>query len=221
MPRPGSARREPVGATLVVALFVSRNAQPPRGMQRETAEFRGKTQNSAGIECSGAFTTGCEGRFVKNVQHRSRGARLAPPAVKQWSGRCPVYCRRARGCASCSRVLRRKPSRKGYPATQESGPTGLNRPAATVGASRDQTTHHRSQSAQCTAARRHARLDLGPMACSPDDWLPRRASMHEPPGPGAITGRTSGRRSAGAPRGAPGRPASRPASSPSPGRGAP
>ena len=28
-------------------------------MQRETAEFRGEAQNSAGIECSGAFTTGC------------------------------------------------------------------------------------------------------------------------------------------------------------------
>ena len=40
----------PVGATLVVALFVYRN----------TAEFSGETQNSAGnAEFSGAFTTGC------------------------------------------------------------------------------------------------------------------------------------------------------------------
>ena len=54
MPRPASARRDE-GANWGICV---RGATPPDGMQRETAEFRGEAQNSAGIECSGAFTTG-------------------------------------------------------------------------------------------------------------------------------------------------------------------
>ena len=75
-----------VGATLVVALFVSRNnAQQQNsagnsriqhgaagcnvdpqmsarigGFKREIAEFRGEAQNPAGIEFSGALATGCQ-----------------------------------------------------------------------------------------------------------------------------------------------------------------
>ena len=59
------------------------------------AEFRGEAQNSAGIECSGAFTTGCQAREAQ-VAWIGGGVQSAwnqPQSAGVWSVRVSGYWR--------------------------------------------------------------------------------------------------------------------------------